>query len=177
MQHRSDWDHYWMSITKITSSRSTCLSRHVGAILVKNNQILSSGYNGALPGQRHCCDDPNGCYRRYMNISDSNKYDLCKASHAEANAIALAAKSGICVDGSTLYCTLSPCFTCSKVIIMAGVKRVVVEMLYESPNKQRDEMWLQFLKENDIDFKTLNLEGCLEDLVTSLNNGTSNRKI
>lgn len=175
--NRLDWDQYWMGIAKLTASRSTCLSRSVGAILVKNNQLLSTGYNGALPGLLHCTDSQTGCHRRAMNISDNSKYDVCRSSHAEANAIALAAKIGISTHDSTLYCTLSPCFTCSKLLIMCGVKRVVVELIYKSLNEDRDKMWLQFLKENDIEFKHLKLEGMKGYLIDSFQDETSTRKI
>lgn len=174
MSHRLNWDHYWLMLAKMTASRSTCCSRKVGAIIVKNNQLISSGYNGSLPNQPHCSDDPNGCFRRYTKTPDNVKYDVCRASHAEANAIALAAKHGISTVDSVLYCTLSPCITCSKLIIMSGIKRVVTEIIYESENKDRDNLWLNFLTENNIPMETIKID--TNEIINFLTNETSKRK-
>lgn len=143
---RPSWDEYFMSITKIVSIRSTCSSRHNGCIIVKNKQILSTGYNGSMPGCDHCSDKtiPDGsiyCTRRALDVPDIDKYNFCVGSHAENNAVAQAARFGISLDGATAYCTLSPCFNCLKTLAIAGIKEVVYEYIYESKNKKRDNYW------------------------------------
>jgi len=135
-----------MIIAKIVSTRSTCNSRHNGCVIVKNRQILSTGYNGAMSGCKHCIDEisKNGmkyCQRREQNIPDIDKYNFCLASHAESNAVSLAAKFGISLKKSTAYCTLAPCFNCLKSLVVAGVKEVVYEYEYESKYQDRDNYW------------------------------------
>lgn len=178
MNNRPDWDEYFMYMAKLAASRSTCLSRPVGAVIVRDKQILSTGYNGALPGRDHCTD--NGfCWRRAEGQSDHGKYDVCCSSHAEANAISLAARTGISLDNSILYCTLTPCYPCSKLIIMSGIKRVVSEMVYESENKKRDKIWLDILNENGIEMKILYTKKAevIEYVTNFLLPETSKRKI
>lgn len=153
---RPSWHEYFMVIAKIVSTRSTCNSRRVGAVIVKDNHILATGYNGAMPGAPHCIDHPpvKGspfCFRRYLNVPDVDKYNFCKASHAEANAIAQAARYGIPVEGATLYTTLAPCYVCLKLIAMARIKAVYYEHPYESSDPQRDEFWRQAVKEAGIE--------------------------
>lgn len=95
---RPSWDEYFLMIAKLVASRSTCNSRPTGAVLVKDRQILSTGYNGSMPGAVHCSDAGSlFCFRRSMEIPDNVKYDYCRSSHAEANAIAQAAKHGIAI--------------------------------------------------------------------------------
>lgn len=174
--NRINWDEYFLVMAKMASSRSTCFSRPVGCVIVKNNQILSTGYNGALPGISHCIED-NQCFRRSQGCSEVGKYDLCKSSHAEANAIALAAKKGVSIDGSTLYCTLEPCITCSKLIIMSGIVSVVYECAYESPIPERDEYWRSILKDSNIETKQLKLnEEQVNYMMNFLVGETSKRK-
>ena len=116
-----------MLIAKLVSTRSTCNSRPTGAVLVKDKQILATGYNGSMPGAPHCSDQvmPDGspyCHRRALNIADVDKYNYCRASHAEANAIAQAARYGVAIKGATLYVTLQPCFVCLKLLATAQIK-------------------------------------------------------
>lgn len=141
---RPSWDEYFMILAKMAASRSTCLSRPTGAVIVHDKQIVATGYNGSLPGQPHCCDEGR-CFRRSVGTDEALKYDVCRSSHAEANAIVLAAKKGLCVQGGTIYCTLEPCFTCAKMIVMAGIERVVYEYAYESPLADRDLLWKEIL--------------------------------
>ena len=101
VDNRASWNEYFMLIAKVVSSRSTCLSRSVGAVIVKNNNILSTGYNGASTGSEHCIDT-DVCYRRNLNIDDKNKHSFCVASHAEVNAIAQAANIRTCRSGPGL---------------------------------------------------------------------------
>ena len=146
---RIGWDEYFLLLSKLAACRSTCLSRPTGAVLVKNRQVLATGYNGSVPGGKHCIDD-GACYRRRVGARDAEKLSWCRASHAEANAIAQAARAGIAIDGATLYTTLSPCFTCVKLIASAGVKRIVFEHLYESADAERDKHWSEALAEAGI---------------------------
>ena len=119
---RPSWNEYFTDITKLVATRSTCTRRHVGAILVKNKRILSTGYNGAPAGTSHCLDI--GCLRDKMGIPSGERHELCRGLHAEQNVIIQAASHGISVDGSDLYCTNLPCIICTKMIINAGIRRV-----------------------------------------------------
>ncbi len=154
---RPTWDEYFMMLAKLTASRSTCLSRPTGAIVVNDRQVLASGYNGSLPGEDHCMDD-GACFRRSMAWSEEAKYDMCRSAHAEANAIALAAKKGVSLEGGSIYCTLEPCITCAKLIIMAGIKRVIYEHGYDSPIPERDRYWKSVLASSDIRVEQLVLD-------------------
>jgi dCMP deaminase len=138
--NRPGWDEYFMFIAKAAASRSTCMSRPVGGILVIDRQILVTGYNGSMPGERHCIDSGK-CFRRSVEKKGESKYDYCLASHAEANLLAQAAKKGIRVEGATLYITLAPCYTCAKQLAVAGIRDVVFEHIYESDDIERDEFW------------------------------------
>ena len=143
---RPSWDEYFMLIAKLVSTRSTCNSRPTGAVLVKDRQILATGYNGSMPGALHCVDQemPDGspyCHRRAMHIADVDKHNYCRASHAEANAIAQAAKHGIAIRGATLYVTLEPCFVCLKLLATAQIEKVFFEMSYGSRDAARDAYW------------------------------------
>jgi dCMP deaminase len=143
---RPSWDEYFMLIAKLVSTRSTCNSRPTGAVLVKDRQILATGYNGSMPGALHCVDQemPDGspyCLRRAMQIADVDKYNYCRASHAEANAIAQAAKHGIAIKSATLYVTLEPCFVCLKLLATAQIEKVFFEMSYGSRDMARDAYW------------------------------------
>lgn len=125
---RPSWDQYFMDITRLVATRSTCLRRQVGAILVKDRNILATGYNGVPSGISHC--DAVGCLRERLNVPSGERHELCRGLHAEQNAIIQAAKHGTNIDGATLYCTTMPCIICSKMIINAGIKRVVYAMGY-----------------------------------------------
>jgi dCMP deaminase len=125
---RPSWDEYFMEITHLVSRRSTCLRRQVGAVLVKDKNILATGYNGAPSGVAHCLDV--GCLREQMKIPSGERHELCRGLHAEQNAIIQAAKHGTSIEGATLYCTTMPCIICSKMIINAGIRRIVYEEGY-----------------------------------------------
>ena len=149
---RPSWDEYFMLIAKLVSTRSTCNSRPTGAVLVKDKQILATGYNGSMPGAPHCSDQvmPDGspyCHRRALDIADVDKYNFCRASHAEANAIAQAAKHGIAIVGASLYVTLEPCYVCIKLLATAQIERVFFEFSYESRDDLRDRHWKQAVEE------------------------------
>lgn len=121
--NRPSWDQYFMDITRLVATRSTCLRRQVGALLVKDRNILATGYNGVPSGITHC--DAVGCLRDRLNIPSGERHELCRGLHAEQNAIIQAARHGINIDGSTLYCTTMPCIICSKMIINAGIGAIV----------------------------------------------------
>lgn len=121
--NRPSWDQYFMDITRLVATRSTCLRRQVGALLVKDRNILATGYNGVPSGITHC--EAVGCLRDRLNVPSGERHELCRGLHAEQNAIIQAARHGINIDGSTLYCTTMPCIICSKMIINAGIGAIV----------------------------------------------------
>ena len=125
---RPDWDHYFMEIAEVVSKRSTCLRRSVGAVIVKDRQILATGYNGTPKGMPHCAEV--GCLREQLHVPSGQNHELCRGIHAEQNAIIQAAKLGVSIDGATLYCTHQPCSVCAKMIINAGIRRVVYQEGY-----------------------------------------------
>lgn len=139
---RPSWEEYFMDITHLVSKRSTCLRRQVGAIIVKDKKILTTGYNGAPSKIRHCIDI--GCLREKLGIPSGERHELCRGLHAEQNAIIQAAYHGVEIRGATLYCTNHPCIICSKMIINAGIKRIVYEEGYA------DELAKKMLKESGI---------------------------
>lgn len=118
-------------------SRSTCRRRQVGAIIVKDKKILATGYNGAPSGLPHCLEV--GCLRDELGIPSGERHELCRGLHAEQNAIIQAAYHGVSINGSTLYCTNLPCIICTKMLINAGIMRVVYEEGYADPLAR--QMW------------------------------------
>ena len=158
MSARPSWDEYFMMLAKLAASRSTCLSRPTGSVIVKDRQILTTGYNGSLPGQAHCVDD-GVCFRRSVDWPEATKYDMCRSAHAEANAIALGAKKGVSLEGATIYCTLEPCITCAKLIVMSGIIRVVYEYGYESPIAERDQYWKEVLLKSNTLVEQITVSG------------------
>jgi len=126
---RPDWDRYFMDMAHLTAKRSTCLRRHVGAIIVQERHIVATGYNGAPKGIQHC-EELGGCYREEHNIPSGERHELCRALHAEQNAIIQAATLAQSIEGATIYITHQPCIICAKMIINAGIRRIVVEEGY-----------------------------------------------
>ena len=120
---RPSWDEYFMELASVVAKRSTCLRRNVGALIVKDKRVLATGYNGAPTGLRHCAEV--GCLREKLGIPSGERAEMCRGLHAEQNALVQAARYGIAVMGSDLYCTTEPCGTCAKMIINAGIERVV----------------------------------------------------
>jgi dCMP deaminase len=129
MPERPSLDDYFMAIARVVATRSTCLHRNVGALVVKGKQIVSTGYNGAPAGQPHCPDV--GCARE--GVPSGQRSELCRAAHAEQNAINFAARFGIGIEGATLYTTHFPCSWCAKSIVNAGITRVVFAEDYPDP--------------------------------------------
>ncbi len=140
---RPDWDEYFMEITRLVSRRSTCIRRQVGAVLVKEKHILATGYNGSPAGIAHCLDV--GCLREKMGIPSGERHELCRGLHAEQNAIIQAARHGTNINGSSLYCTNMPCIICSKMIINAGITRIVYAEGYA------DQLAIEMIAESGIE--------------------------
>lgn len=133
---RESLDNFYMKMAYLVSERSTCLRRKVGAVIVKNKIVLSTGYNGAPSGIEHCSSE--SCVRKKLNVPSGERQELCRGSHSEMNAISQAARTGTNIDGSTLYCTTYPCAYCAKAIVNAGITRVVYTEGY--PDKLTEEM-------------------------------------
>ena len=123
--NRPTWDQYFMSIAELTAKRSTCLRRNVGAVIVQDKHIIATGYNGAPRGIAHCAER-GGCLRQELGIPSGERHELCRALHAEQNAIIQAAVFGHSIEGATIYVTHAPCVICSKMIINAGIKKIFV---------------------------------------------------
>lgn len=144
---RPSWDEYFLEMAHLVAKRSTCLRRSVGAVLVKDKRILATGYNGAPSGLKHCVDI--GCLRQKLKIPSGERHELCRALHAEQNALIQASLYGISVKESTLYATNQPCVICAKMLINAGIKEIVIASGYP------DKMALSFLKEAKIKLRTI----------------------
>jgi len=123
------WDHRFMSIAFAVASWSSCLRHHVAAVIVKDNHILATGYNGAPSGIKSC-HDRKECIRNTLEIPSSQQAQICYAIHAEQNAILQAARLGVSLEGTTIYCTHKPCSLCTKCIINAGISRIVYAHQY-----------------------------------------------
>jgi dCMP deaminase len=128
---RPDWDAYFMDMAVLASRRSSCLRRAVGAVLVKDRRVLATGYNGVPSGVTHC--EVTGCLREKLNIPSGERHELCRGLHAEQNAILQAAFHGVSIREAVLYCTNLPCIICAKMMINAGVRRIVYRDGYADP--------------------------------------------
>ena len=148
-EDRPSWGAYFMDITTLVAKRSTCLRRAVGAIIVKDKRILSTGYNGAPSGIRHCIE--TGCMREKLMVPSGEKHELCRGIHAEQNAIIQAAYHGVSIKSGTLYCTNLPCSICAKMIINAGINNIYYESGYA------DTMSEEMLKEAGINVKEIDV--------------------
>ncbi len=120
------WDKRFMEMARVIASWASCYqeNRKIGAVIVKNKRIMTTGYNGAPAGVKTCVERGE-CLRRKLNIPSGTRHELCYAVHAEQNAIIQAAKLGVSIDGATLYCTHQPCVMCAKMIVNSGIVRVV----------------------------------------------------
>lgn len=139
---RPSWDEYFLEMARLVAKRSTCLRRQVGAVLVKNKRILATGYNGAPSGLGHCLDI--GCLREKLKIPSGERHELCRGLHAEQNALIQASLYGISVKDSVFYLTNQPCIICTKMLINAGIKEIVITDGYP------DKMARDFLSEAKI---------------------------
>jgi dCMP deaminase len=176
--NRPSWHEYFMLLAKLLSVRSTCNSRKVGAVIVRNNRVLSTGYNGAVHGAPHCIDQgPDFCLRRSIGAHDADKYNYCISSHAEVNAVDQAARFGISLEGASLYCTLEPCNWCFKQLIQAGVREIFYEEPYESKNKEFDRYWRGIMESNDsiAKFKQIRISDEALEMVIRVLRGSSSR--
>ena len=152
------WDKRFIELTNLIATWSSCLRRNVGAIIVKDKRVIATGYNGA-PQQIDSCVQRGTCIRK--DAKSGTKLELCRAVHAEQNAIAQAARLGISIEGATLYCTHKPCATCIKIIANAGIKRVVYT--HDYPDELADKMLEEsplaydFFSMEDNDYRQLSL--------------------
>jgi dCMP deaminase len=124
---RPSWDEYFMTLADEVATRTTCLRRAVGAVVVKDRRILATGYNGVPSGLRHCAE--TGCMRQELNIPSGQRHEMCRGLHAEQNAIIQAARYGINIAGASIYITTQPCVVCAKMLINAGI----IEVIYKNP--------------------------------------------
>ncbi|MBE5785828.1 MAG: dCMP deaminase family protein [Clostridiales bacterium] len=126
MAEWTKWDKRFMDMAKMVGSWSSCYqpNRQIGAVIVRNKRIITTGYNGAPAGVESCVERGE-CLRRKLNIPSGTQHELCYAIHAEQNAIIQAAKLGISIEGATLYCTHQPCVICAKMIVNSGITKVI----------------------------------------------------
>ena len=150
MENRPNWHQYFMEMAFLAAKRSTCLRRKVGAVIVRNNQILSSGYNGAPKNITHCSE--TGCLREQMNVPSGERHELCRGVHAEQNSIIQAAVNGSSIAGAVLYCTNQPCIICSKLLINSEIRTIYISETY--PDKLAQKM----LKEAGININLVDVK-------------------
>lgn len=142
IEERPSWNEYFMELAHVVATRSTCLRRKVGAVLVKDKNILATGYNGTPSGLRHCSE--TGCLRQKLNIPSGQQHEICRGLHAEQNAIIQAAKHGVNIAGSTLYCTDSPCAICAKMVLSASIQTIYYAKGYP------DSLAIEMLEEGSV---------------------------
>lgn len=147
---RPAWEVYFLKIAQLASTRSTCIRRQVGAVLVKEKKILATGYNGVPSGISHCADV--GCLRDEEGIPSGQRHELCRGLHAEQNAILQAAYHGVSIQGSVLFCTNFPCVICSKMLINAGIKQIFYLDGYPDPLSEK------MLKEAGMELHRIEME-------------------
>jgi len=148
---RPEWDEYFLKLAYLVAERSTCLRHHVGAVIVRDRQILTTGYNGAASGVKDCLK--LGCLRNEKGIPSGERHEICRAIHAEQNAIIQAGLHGIDVSGSTIYCTHSPCILCAKMIVNTKIKQFVTCGNYA------DKSFKSLFKEAGVQYKTISKPG------------------
>ncbi|MDY7003971.1 MAG: dCMP deaminase family protein [Cyanobacteriota bacterium] len=165
LYQRPTWDEYFLMIAKLAATRSTCLAFPVGAVIVKDKQVLATGYNGSPSGSVHCTSQ-GFCYPE-LSSCDASKILPSRSVHAEANAIAQAAKHGISTSGAIIYVTLEPCISCLKLVISAGIK----EVFYETPFNSGEKAALRdlFIKDGLVTLKQISIsETIAQKAATSL---------
>jgi dCMP deaminase len=141
---RPDIDQYFLKIASVVAERSTCRRHHVGAVAVKNKHILATGYNGAAAGLKDCLE--LGCLRDELNIPSGERHEICRGIHAEQNVIVQASLHGVSLEGSTIYCTHTPCILCAKMLVNAKIARFV------SFGKYNDDSFTELFQEAGIKF-------------------------
>ncbi|MGL5509844.1 MAG: deoxycytidylate deaminase [Microcoleaceae cyanobacterium] len=170
---RPNWHEYFMMMAKLAATRSTCLAFPVGAVIVKDRQILATGYNGSPSGSEHCTTQ-GFCYPG-LSSCDASKTLPSRAVHAEANAIAQAAKHGIPTAGGEIYVTLEPCLACLKLVMSAGIKEIYYEEAFNTGEKAvlRD----LFVEEGLVNLHPIQLSPAIAHLASqSLLNPTSRKR-
>ncbi len=150
MNNRPNWHQYFMKMAFLIAERSTCLRRKVGALIIRDNQILSTGYNGAPKHIRHC--SVTGCLREKLNVPSGERHELCRGVHAEQNAIVQAAVNGVSIANGSIYCTNQPCSICAKLLINSEIKTIYIANTY------KDELAMEMLKEADIDMNLVDID-------------------
>ncbi|NGM17587.1 deoxycytidylate deaminase [Xiamenia xianingshaonis] len=154
-EQRPSWDEYFMKLANEVATRTTCLRRTVGAVIVKDKRILATGYNGAPSGLRHCAE--TGCLRQQLGIPSGQRSEICRGLHAEQNAIVQAARYGIDIAGASIYVNTQPCVICAKMIINAGI----TEVIYQNPYP--DELAMDMLAEAGIKMRVFQEGGAGEE--------------
>ena len=144
---RPDWDEYFLKMAYLVAERSTCLRHHVGAVIVRKRHILTTGYNGAASGVRDCLE--LGCLRDEQGISSGERHEICRAIHAEQNAIIQAGLHGIDISETTIYCTHSPCILCAKMLVNAKIRKFVTS------GKYIDKSFETLFKEAGVKYKVV----------------------
>lgn len=147
MKKRPSWDEYFMKLAALVAERSTCLRHNTGAIIVKGKRVLTTGYNGAARGVKDCLE--LGCLRNKLSIPSGTRHEICRAIHAEQNAIIQGGLHGINIDGSTMFSTHTPCMICAKMIVNAGIKEVVSYQDYA------DEEAKKFLGQSGVELRKI----------------------
>ena len=142
IDERPSWDEYFMTMANYAATRTTCLRRGVGCVIVKDNRVLATGYNGVPTGITHCA--VTGCLREKLGVPSGQRHEICRGLHAEQNAIIQAAKFGISIDGAKIYVNTQPCVVCAKMLINAGIE----EIIYQNP--YNDELSRELLAESGI---------------------------
>jgi len=146
---RPSWDEYFLKMAMLVAERSTCLRHHVGAVLVRDKRVLATGYNGAARGLKDCLE--LGCLRDELGIESGTRHEICRAIHAEQNAIIQAGLHGVSTADSTMYCTHSPCLICAKMTVNAGILRFVSFTHYSDLNA------LELFREAGVAFELLTM--------------------
>ena len=146
MSTRPDIDTYFLKIAAVVAERSTCRRHHIGAVAVRDKQILTTGYSGAPAGLKDCLE--LGCLRDQLGIPSGQRQETCRGIHAEQNVIIQAALHGVNLEGSTIYCTHTPCVLCAKMLVNARIKRFVSSATYS------DDRFISLFTEAGIDFET-----------------------
>ena len=148
------WDKRFMEMADLVATWASCYqpNRKIGAVIVKNKRVMTTGYNGAPAGIK-TCRERGECLRRKLNIPSGQRQELCYAVHAEQNAIIQAARLGISIDGATLYCTHQPCVMCAKIIVNSGITRVVYREGYP------DDFAREILQEGGVILEQVDAEG------------------
>ncbi len=140
---RPDIDEYFLKLASVVAERATCRRHHVGAVAVRDKHILATGYNGAPSGLKDCLE--LGCLRDELGIPSGERQEICRAIHAEQNVIIQAALHGVSLEGSTIYCTHTPCVLCAKMLVNARIKRFV------SFREYNDKSFVEMFKEAGIE--------------------------